>query len=306
MNRTKILYMTQIAIFIAIEFILSFTPLGYVNVPGLSITFLMVPVALASMLLGPAAGSVLGLTFGLTSFAQCFGASAFGAALLAINPFYTFLLCVVPRVLAGFLPGLTFKLSADGLQIKELPYSWYIYTALFASLLNTVLFTGGLLVLFWNTSYIQQLATSMNALSPILFAVLFVGLNGLIEAVACCFIAGTVAKMLHKVVNNSTKIHPQNIIKIIAVNHVFEGKREEFLKTARLLEEESQGEPGCLYYVLHEDVNDENTITMIETWENENAIQKHNNSEHFKAYVPVLNELCESETTVHKYKEVAH
>ncbi len=306
MNRTKILYMTQIAIFIAIEFILSFTPLGYVNVPGLSITFLMVPVALASMLLGPMAGSILGLTFGLTSFAQCFGASAFGAALLSISPLNTFILCVFPRVLAGFLPGLTFKLHAEGLKISELRYSTYITTALFASLLNTVLFTGGLLMFFWNTPYIQELASGMNALSPVLFAVLFVGLNGLIEAIACCFIAGTVAKMLHKVVNHHTNVRTQDVIKIVAEFHVQNGKRDEYLKTARLLEEESQRELGCLYYVIHEDIADENTITMIETWESEEAIERHNNSEHVKEYGPVLQALREPDANIRKYREVEH
>jgi hypothetical protein len=29
--------------------------------------------------------------------------SPFGAALLAINPIYTFILCLVPRILAGWL-----------------------------------------------------------------------------------------------------------------------------------------------------------------------------------------------------------
>ncbi len=305
MKRTKTLYMVQIAIFIAIEIIISFTPLGYVNVPGLSITFLMVPVALASILLGPLAGSILGLTFGLTSFAQCFGASAFGAALLGIDPLSTFIICVVPRVLAGFLPGLTFKLTSEGFSVNEMKYSWYINTAFFASFLNTVLFTGGLLLFFWDTPYINNLATEMNAASPLLFAVLFVGINGLIEAIACCFVGGTVARILHRIVDFGTGVPKnQELIKIVAECHVLEGKREEYIETAKLLEAESQKEPGCLYYVVHEDIEDENVITMIETWQSKAAIERHNNSEHVKKYVPILKELRQPEVNIRKYREI--
>ena len=35
---------------------------------------------------GPVVGAILGLTFGLTSFAQCFGMDAFGTTLMQISP----------------------------------------------------------------------------------------------------------------------------------------------------------------------------------------------------------------------------
>ncbi len=203
MKKSNILSMTQIAIFIAIELVLNFTPLGYMNVPGLSITFLMVPVALAAILLGTKAGAILGLTFGLTSFAQCFGASVFGATLLALDPISTFIVCVVPRVLAGLLPGMLFALISKGKEAKQIKYHWYIITAFVASALNSVLFMTALIIGFWDTPYISELATGMNATNPLVFAVLFVGINGLIEAIVCCFIGGSIAKALHPVVNKS-------------------------------------------------------------------------------------------------------
>ena len=87
----------ELALLVAIIIVLAFTPLGYIKTLGLEITLIVVPVTVGAITLGPAAGAVLGLVFGLTSFIQCFGMSAFGAALFQINPFTTCIVCIVPR-----------------------------------------------------------------------------------------------------------------------------------------------------------------------------------------------------------------
>lgn len=72
--------LVQMAILIAVMLILAFTPLGYLKVGAIEITFMTIPVVVGAIILGPTAGAVLGGVFGLTSFIQCFGMSAFGAA----------------------------------------------------------------------------------------------------------------------------------------------------------------------------------------------------------------------------------
>ena len=89
-------YMVELALMTAIIFIMAFTPLGYLRTPGISITFLTVPVAVGAMILGPAGGAACGLAFGITSLMQCFGMSPMGAMLLSINPFGTAVTCIVP------------------------------------------------------------------------------------------------------------------------------------------------------------------------------------------------------------------
>ena len=101
--------LVQLALLVAVELVMTYTPLGYLHVGPLSITFLMVPVVLGSILAGPSAGALLGGVFGLTSFAQCFGAEAFGVVLMGISPLRTFLVCVPTRILAGWLPGVIFQ-----------------------------------------------------------------------------------------------------------------------------------------------------------------------------------------------------
>lgn len=109
------LYMVELALMTAIIFLMAFTPLGYFRTPGLSITFLTVPVAVGAIILGPKGGAVCGLAFGITSLIQCFMGGTFGSMLLSINPAGTVVTCVVPRVLEGLLCGLVFQ------EVKKQP-----------------------------------------------------------------------------------------------------------------------------------------------------------------------------------------
>lgn len=87
-------YLVELALLVAIVLLMAFTPIGYIKTFGLEITLIVVPVAVGAVTLGPLAGAILGGVFGVTSFIQCFGMSAFGAILLGVNPFFTFLVCV--------------------------------------------------------------------------------------------------------------------------------------------------------------------------------------------------------------------
>lgn len=190
-RKTNTRYLTQLSVLVAIELVLAYTPLGYLRVaPGLEISFLMVPVALGGMLMGPAAGAILGGVFGLTSFATCFGSSPFGATLLTIQPVYTFLVCFATRVLAGWLTAVIFKALAG--KRDTAPAVAYVAAAVAGPVLNTVLFTGGLVLFFYNTEYIQGFVTALGATNPLMFAALFVGVAAVLEAV----VGGVVATAL--------------------------------------------------------------------------------------------------------------
>ncbi len=101
--------MVQLSVLIAIMLLLELTGLGMIKTAGLEITIMLVPVIVGAIVMGPAAGALLGGVFGLISFWECFGKSSFGVVLLGINPIYTFLVCVPTRILAGWLCGLAFK-----------------------------------------------------------------------------------------------------------------------------------------------------------------------------------------------------
>ena len=140
-------YMVELALMVAVILVMSLTPLGYIRTPGLSITLLTVPVAVGAIILGPVGGLICGLTFGLTSFYQCFVGGAMGTVLLGINPFGTFVTTVVTRTLEGFLTGLIFKGLHSINGVKK--FSYYI-ASLCCPLLNTLLFMSSLVLFFYN------------------------------------------------------------------------------------------------------------------------------------------------------------
>ncbi|MDF2907243.1 MAG: putative rane protein [Herbinix sp.] len=182
----RTLKMVQLALFTAIILLMAFTPLGYIKTPGLEITLLVVPVAVGAIILGPTAGAILGGVFGVTSFIQAFG-GPLGAALLGISVIGTFVLCVVTRILMGWLTGLIFKAMNRWDRTKLISHA----TAnLAGALLNTVLFMSTFVLLFYNTDYVQGIVTALGATNPIHFILLFVTVNGLIEALIC-FVVGT-------------------------------------------------------------------------------------------------------------------
>lgn len=192
-NRTVTL--VQTAIIAAVILLMAFTPLGYFRTLGLSITLIVVPVAVGAILLGAKRGAFLGLIFGLTSFAQCFGMSPLGAAFLAINPFTTFILCVVPRVLVGWLTGLIYQ------ALKNTKAGKFSVPAacLCCPVLNTILYMSCLVLFFYNTEYIQQFVTTLGASNPFTFVILFVGINAVFEAIACLVLATAVTTALLKI-----------------------------------------------------------------------------------------------------------
>ena len=188
-SRTR--YLVELALMVAIIFVMAFTPLGYFQTMGLSITFLTVPVAVGAMILGPVGGAICGLAFGITSFMQCFGMGAFGTMLFSINPLGTAFVCIVPRILEGWLTGLIFKAIR-----QKMKNGAYLVASLACPFLNTLFFMSALVLIFYHTDYIQGFVTSLGVSNPFTFVLAFVGAQGLIEAVVCFILAGAISRAL--------------------------------------------------------------------------------------------------------------
>ena len=172
--------------------VLSFTPLGYLNIGPLAISLNMIPVAIGAIAIGPSGGAVLGAVFGITSCLQCVGiggTSLMGVALFEISPILALLQRFIPRVLAGWLAGWVYLGTSKLLNSTTSG----LFTGLSAALLNTVLFMAALLAMFWNTDYLQGLINGRNIL---VFVCAFVGINALVEMLAAALIVGAVSSAL--------------------------------------------------------------------------------------------------------------
>ena len=194
-NTVNTRFLVELAVLIAIEILLEVTGLGYIKTPFLEMTIMQVPVIVGTIVLGPLAGTILGAVFGLTSFFECFGKSQFGATLLGISPFSTFVVCVIPRLLMGLLCALVFK-CLKGMKRTSLRCG---AAGLSGALFNTILFMGFLVTLFGKSDFIGGFIEQFGNGNILKFVVAFVGLQGLIEAIICCIVGASVSYALLKV-----------------------------------------------------------------------------------------------------------
>ncbi|MBQ7098164.1 MAG: ECF transporter S component [Oscillospiraceae bacterium] len=185
---------TLLGLLTAILMVFGMTPLGYLNVGPLAISFNMIPVAIGAAALGPVGGAILGAVFGMTSFLQCLGiggSSAMGVILFDINPIFAFIQRFVPRVTAGFLVGVIYQAARRFCK----PGLAGSIAGFCAALLNTVLFMGALVLLFGNTQYLTDLIAGRNV---IVFICTFVGVNAVAEMLATTAVTGALTAALER------------------------------------------------------------------------------------------------------------
>lgn len=192
-RRTRIARMTLLAMLVAVLIVLAF-----VNIPmpmGLSITFNMIPVAIAAMAMGLPGGLIIGGTFGLISFLQCFGifgSSALGAALVNYSPVLMFVQRFVSRALVGVLTALVWS----GMKKTTAPlYVKGAVTGFSAAFFNTLFFMSLLVLLFGNT---PQLADKIAAKGVIMYIITSVGINAVVEMVVAALVTGAAGVALKK------------------------------------------------------------------------------------------------------------
>ena len=195
-KNSSIRRMTELALLIAIELVMKLIGLGTVPIGPLNMSFLTIPIAVGAILMGPSGGAIMGGAYGLMSFYDAItGAGGMTAVFFQLDPINTFILCVGARVLVGLCAGLLFK----GLRkVDKKNIVSYFIASLSAPLLNTFFFMGYIVLVFYQTEYIQNLVTSLGAANPLHFIAALVGVQGLVEAVACSIVGGIVSKNVAK------------------------------------------------------------------------------------------------------------
>ena len=168
-NRFTTAQLTLLGLMAAILLLMAYTPLGYLNIGPLAISFNVIPVAISAVVLGPVGGAVAGAIFGLTSFLQRF----------------------IPRLLDGICLGYIFK----GMRKVSNTYVACAVTGFFSAFLNTLFFMAALVGLFGNTDYVKNLMGGHNI---IIGCCLMVGINAVCEMISSTVITGAVGAALSK------------------------------------------------------------------------------------------------------------
>jgi len=99
----------------AIELLMSFTFLGYIHIPPISVTIAYLPILVAGCLFGPVESVIMGFIFGIASMYKASAthvmpADAVFSPFLSGFPPYSMLLSVGTRALFGFVAGMAFLL----------------------------------------------------------------------------------------------------------------------------------------------------------------------------------------------------
>lgn len=198
-SRNGVQYMVRMAVLIAIIFLLAFTPLGYLVIGPIAATTIQMPVIIGAILMGPAAGAVLGGFFGLSAIIKVLtmpGADVFATAVLTYTPAGYLFICMVPRILMGFLAGLL------GKGLKALPFFQgnksivaFGITGFAGSLMNTVFYLGAL----WAIAA-QVIADSYGVDLGGVGAIVMATATGagIPEAIVSCIVVAAVSRALMK------------------------------------------------------------------------------------------------------------
>ena len=91
---------------------------------------------------------------------------------------------------------------------------------------------------------------------------------------------------------------PVNVKKIISAQvFIKSDKVDAFIASTKDLIEKSRAEAGCVSYSLYQDPQDKTRFLFFEEWKNQEAVDFHFSTEHFKKFGDVLNE-CASKAAV--------
>lgn len=141
-------------ILVAVEIFMSFTSLGYIHIPPISITTAYIPILMAGCLLGPVQALIMGGVFGIAGMykASAFyvmSADAVFSPFLSGFPISSILLSVGARTLFGFFIGIAFVFA---LKAKHV-HLWSAVIAAIAPKLHSLIVYTAMGILFPESGY---------------------------------------------------------------------------------------------------------------------------------------------------------
>ena len=92
-------------------------------------------------------------------------------------------------------------------------------------------------------------------------------------------------------------------LKIFIKFKIKEGHVKDYLAAKREMVQKSQAEEGCISYTLNTVKDQPNVVALLEIWQDEEALELHKNSEHFKTLLPLGKELVEGVLSADTFTE---
>jgi quinol monooxygenase YgiN len=96
----------------------------------------------------------------------------------------------------------------------------------------------------------------------------------------------------------------KNTLRVVARIKARPDKVNELLSVLSSLVEPTHKEPGCLSYELLQHNEDPTDLTLVEEWQDENALELHIATKHFKDAMTKLPNLVAVKPDIRKYHQV--
>ena len=193
-------WVVSVGLMAAIIIVLANTPLGMIQLPIIKATTVHIPVIIGAILLGPAAGAILGGVFGICSLISntmaptllSFAFSPFLSTTGIVGACKAIWISVGCRILIGVVAGWLWKL------LKKLKFHQIVslaITGFVGSMVNTVAVMGSIYLLF-----AQQYAETKDVAITAVWGLVMgtVTASGIPEAIAAAVIVTVVTNVLLK------------------------------------------------------------------------------------------------------------
>ena len=173
-QKQQILYLVQLALLTAVIMALHFSGIA-IPAFGTKISLVLIPIALGSMLLGPAAGAILGFIYGMTVFVTLgvMHMDPFTGFLFDNTPVMAALICTVKTTAAGLVAGWVYRV----LSKKNVWLAVFVAAALVPTV-NTGVFVLGCFLIY---STISEFAAGAGYSAVYFILILCAGINYLLE-----------------------------------------------------------------------------------------------------------------------------
>ncbi|MGN0806208.1 MAG: ECF transporter S component [Candidatus Coproplasma sp.] len=152
---------------------------GFMKIGATTFCLVLVPIVLGGLILGVAAGAILGFLFGVIVLVDALiGLDPFTLFMLGEQPVFTVILCLAKGVAAGVVPALVYKLIA-----KKNKYVGAIVAAILAPVCNTGVFAiGAFFIMQPILDFFASVGSDLSGLNPayIVF-ILLIGVNFFVE-----------------------------------------------------------------------------------------------------------------------------
>jgi quinol monooxygenase YgiN len=79
------------------------------------------------------------------------------------------------------------------------------------------------------------------------------------------------------------------------------GERNNIILKAKDLIESSRSESGCISYNLYTSTEDDDVLMMLEQWKNQDVLDSHLKTEHFKAFGAAVEDILARELDINVY-----